>query len=216
MTSCHFGFAQINSWKTFQMPEYGLEFKYPPAGSVDNKLDDTLFGEITVDGFHRWPYSIKLYPQRTTKVIQGVVFKLPIRFIMLTDAAKMDPDSAKDFHWNEAPGISLYPFDYERNKQSLLNAVERLYLGRPRTWMKIEPIRIDGKTGIKMSDWDVIINEKYFEEIVAVPVSTNKILIIQAGYFPQSGFFSPKIVTHLKTKQQIFSDVVSSVKFLKK
>jgi len=68
-----------------------------------------------------------------------------------------------------------------------------------------------------MSAWDVIIEkEKYFQEIVAVPVSTNKILIIQAGYFPQSGFFSSKSVKQLEAKRQIFSDVINSVKFSEK
>ena len=64
-----------------------------------------------------------------------------------------------------------------------------------------------------MSDWDSIGNEKYFEEIVAVPVSTNKILIVHGGYFPKNGH---KIVSSLKTKQQIFFNVVGSVKFLEK
>jgi hypothetical protein len=227
----------LAAWKSFQIPEYNLEFKYPPdAGAKENKIPffrhdaeegvsrgrDGLSGEVTIDGLHQWPYSIKLDPELTFE--SGIVFNFPIRFIMLTDAAKLDPMWAKEYGWNEAPKISMYPFDFEQDKQSMLLAVECLYLERPRAWEKTEPITVDGKTGMKMSDWDMLgKNYKYFEEIVTVPVFTNKILIIHAGYYPkpQPGFlpqpeFVTKLAMELKIKQQIFSNVVSSVKFLEK
>jgi hypothetical protein len=160
----------------------------------------------------------------------ALLFGFPIRFIMLTDAAKLDPTWAKKYHWEEPPKISMYPFDFNRDKDALLTTIERFYLERPTSWSDIEPITVDGKPGARMSTWDYIVGnsgEKFFHEIVAVPVSTNKILIIQAGFYPplnslpKSGFLkSPEIVTQLmvdlKTRQPIFSNIVSSVRFLEK
>jgi hypothetical protein len=208
------------NWKIFRMPEYNLEFQYPPEGNVDNEWVEALPGYITIDGLRRWPYSLKLYPVYTKKVLQGVEFKFPVRFIMLTDTAKLNSNSAKWYNWHETPEISMYPFDFGHDKDALLTAIERLYLGRPKTWEKVEPVIVDGKAGVRMSAWNHIggdRGEQFLHEIVAVPVSTHNILIIQAGYFPQSGFLGSigaKSVKQLKAKRRIFSHVVDSVKFL--
>jgi hypothetical protein len=243
-TGCHLETDQTSnplaSWKTFQIPEYNLEFKYPPnAGAKENKIPffqhdaeagvsrwpDGIPGEITIDGLHQFPYSIKLSPE--FHFAADTEWCFPIRFIMLTDAAKLKPMWAKKYHWTETPTISMYPFDFNRDKDALLTAIERLYLERPKLWSEVKPITVDGKAGVNMSTWDYILGnsgEKFFHEIVAVPVSTNKILIIQAGYyqtgdFPRSGFLQPpkivrQSVMQLKANQQIFSNVVSSVRFL--
>jgi len=208
--------TNMNTWKTFQMPEYNLEFKYPPEGNLGD-LIESLPGIISIDGLHRKPQTIKLEPIPAPKSLQGVTFGFSIRFIMLTDAAKMDTDYAKWYNWHETPTISMYPFDFNRGKDKLLLAIERLYLGSRMSWSSVEPISVDGKSGARMSAWDERLGnkDKFFHEIVGVPVSANKILIIQAGYFPQSGFLGSKSVKQLESKRQVFSNVVNSVKFLK-
>ena len=193
----------LASWKTFQIPEYNLEFKYPPeAGAKESKLPffghpavagvsrnpEGLPGDITIDGLHQWPFTIHLNVEFT---IDDVISRFPILFIMLTDAAKLDPEWAKKYHWTEKPTISMYPFDFNRDKDALLTAIERLYLERPKLWSEVKPITVDGKAGVDMSTWEYYLEnrgEKFFHEIVAVPVSTNKILIIQAGYFQTGNF----------------------------
>ena len=201
--------VNTNNWPKYDLADYKISFRHPPEAEIGEALS-ILFGDTTADGRLKSPTEIGLRPEYSRRLISGVFYNFPIRFMMITEKARLDPFYAKRHHWTERPTTDLYPFDYQRHKEALLNAVEKLYLLAPIKWQEVKPATVDSKPALWMSGWDERLKTmKYFHEIVAVPIATNKILLVQAGYFqvPSS--------KKLEAERDIFTNVVNSIKILK-
>lgn len=199
----------VNKWKVFRMPEYALEFRYPPEAVVDDSVA-VIGGVWTIDGLRRSPYSIKLMPEYSPELIDGVFHNFVVRFIMLTDAAELDPMWAKKYGWKERPSTAFVPFDFDQHKDGLRTAIEQLYMMREQAWLQIVPVEVDEKPGIHMACWrpkGEPRREQHFEEIVAVPVSKDRILLVHGGYFHLRGD------SDLKGRQELFARIAQSVRF---
>lgn len=196
------------TWTTREISEYQIAFRHPPDAALNEVAG--LPGWITVDGRKVAPFALGMRPKYSRFVLGGVFYNFKIRFIMITEAAELETFHARRYGWTETPTIDLHPFDYQRDKDALLTAVERLYLASPLEWQQdVRPTSVAGSDGAWISGWDNRMKEsKFFHEIVAVPLATNKILLVQAGYSKVTS--SAK----LQAEREIFANVVKSIQLL--
>lgn len=175
--------SDVAIWRECNYPDYGVSFRYP-AEAVFGTLGGLLPGFTTVDGRQEAPLDLHFRPTHSRRLLAGVSYGFSIRITMLTDAAKLNPRSARVHGWTSEPPIDLYPFRSPEMSGSLENAVEQLYLGGPMEWTERNPVAVDGRQGIWFAGWDDRLKDsKFFHEIIAVPLSDRKILIVQAVHF---------------------------------
>lgn len=208
--------SNTNSWKTYSMPEYGLRFLYP-ENAVVGELADGLPGATWIDGLNKMPLGVHLMPVYSTELIAGVRYDFNVRFLMLTEAAKLHKLTAKNYGWTERPKQPPFPFDFKRDLGRLQEAVERLFVlcslekvADVKRRIEIKPVRIDGYSGAKFSFWRPVLSglkEEFFEEIAAVPISSKETLLIQAGYY------KIRDADDLRLRQELYSKITASVHF---
>jgi hypothetical protein len=201
------GTENAQEWKTFPMPEYGLQFRYPPNAKVDD-LASALGGEWTIDGLRRSPISVKLMAEHSPYLMGGVFHRFVVRIIMLTNAAQLDPMWAKKYGWTERPRTDLYPFDAARDERALRLAVEQLYLSAPQDWTGSKPISIGARPAVLLGCWrprGEPREKRHFEELIAIPLNKGRILLLHAGYF------HVKSAGDLKDRRDIFLRIAQTV-----
>ena len=150
-----------------------------------------------------------LVPEYSDDYLAGVAYRTDLRIFLLTNTIKTDEGRAKLYGWTNMPSLDLYPLT-EHQQSAVVRAVERRYLQAPTVWEETRTIKIGGRDAVEMSGWSRHLKKfgyEYFQEIRAIPLPGERILLIHSHY------------SHLSKKQlneqrRIIGEIVKSLRFI--
>jgi hypothetical protein len=192
--------------RVHRIPEYGIEVQAWSNSRVETHAI-WLPGDPNGDGAPAHEFGF--LPEYSSRFISGVSYRTRLRIFLLTRSANTDEARRKMHGWSEKPSLRLFPFE-QTHKDDLVKAIERLYLQRPTSWDRVDEIQIAGHNALEMSGWERRLGKdsEFFQEIRAIPLPEEQVLVIHSGYFRLSG---KKVDAQRKT----VSEIVKSLRFTK-
>jgi hypothetical protein len=177
--------SQDAQWSTATVPEYSLRFQYPPGARWTRSDHVPPTGNQRLDGSNRLPHCLLMMKQyHPAPITNHEWFRFVIRFSAINERSVIPPYVAQREGWTTRPAIDHYPYDDARDRRALLTAIERLYLlTEKHRYLEAEPCRLSGIEGLRLfiqdPAWE---KDGSSEELVALPVADNRIILIHGGY----------------------------------